>query len=66
MLYDFWLSKADELPSWHRLAMIIATLPTATGFVVRLISVFNRVVTPQQRAVKEDTIEARCIVAYNH
>jgi hypothetical protein len=65
-LYDFWISKAADLPTWHKAAMKIALLPTSTGFVERFVSVFERVIGPQERSSKEATIETRCIVGDNH
>lgn len=41
-------------------------MPTSSGAVERLVSIFGLAVSDRQRRSKEDTIEARTIIPYNH
>ena len=47
-------------------ALRLAPLPTSSGSVERLVSIFTRNIDSQSRRSKEETIEARCLYSYNH
>src|SRR3546814_15870423 len=43
-----------------------SALPTSSGSVERLVSVFTLNIGSQSMRSKEETIEARCLYSYNH
>lgn len=67
-LFNFWRDKQTDprLSAWAEVAMLIATLPTSSGAVERLVSVFTAVTGDQMLHQKEETIEVRCLVKYNN
>lgn len=65
-LFAWWCTKAIEIPSWYKLAMNVAAIPTSSGSTERVISVFTNTITAQMLRSKEQTVEARVLYRYNH
>jgi len=66
ILFPFWVGKASDIPTWHKFAMYVASIPTSSGSVERVMSVFTNTITPQMLRSKEQTVEARVLYRYNH
>lgn len=61
--------RCRESPSRPSVPLGLSGDPIGLPFLTpipRLVSVFTCVIGPQVMSAKEDTIEARCLVAYNH
>lgn len=65
-MFEWWCTKEEEIPSWYKLAMNVAAIPTSSASTERVFSVFTNTITPQMMRSKEQTVETRVLYRYNN
>jgi hypothetical protein len=65
-LLEWWRSKRSLLPSWSRLAFIVALVSPSSATVERVFSMLRSLINDQQESALEDFVESSLTIRYNN